>query len=230
MTALRDIGDPSFACDLKWSARALRRAPLLVSLTVVLAVPYALAGAALFLLLPAYVLQAGFAGTQRVWFARLDDRDTLETGEIWPMTRAFIGRFVVLGLEVFAGTLVPVALVSIALVRGGAPIDIVIVLDVVATVLVDVLLTFVVPALALTTSSVNEAWRIGLRMIRRTWPKSAWYVCAPGLTIVLAARAFDRGAVDPWAHVTVSVITAVVALWFKGAIVAFYVRRAPRRR
>jgi hypothetical protein len=91
----------------------------------------------------------------------------------------------------------------------------------------DVALTFVVPALALTTRSVREALRIGMAMVRDAWPMSAWYVLAPGLTLTVLSNIADYAYRPNEAlQVTLVVSTAILALLAKGAIVAFYVRQA----
>ena len=200
-------------------------APLLVLLTVVLAVPVRVTDFASVIWLPVTIVMAGFAGTQRVWLCRLHEGDALGSREIWPLTRSFIGRFVLLGAEIFIALIVPITVLSILLYRAGAPFGILIAANIMVGLVTDVLLTFVVPALALTTRSVHQAWRLGLAMIRHTWPTSAWYICAPGLSLVVAARLLQGGQLNSLLTFVVTAATAVVALWFKGAIVAFYVRQ-----
>jgi hypothetical protein len=216
---------PSFAADLVWAAKALMRAPVLVLLSIVFAIPLRLTNATSLLSIPLVVVALGFVGTQRVWLARLNTRDAFETREIWTLTWAFIGRFLVLVVEVVVALVAPVTILAVVLFLHGAPVTLVIAANVVVGLVIDVLLTFVVPALALTTKSVHEAWRIGLAMIRQTWPRSAWYACAPGLCIVVAARLFEPQQLSTLATFAVAAVSAVIALWFKGAIVAFYMRQ-----
>ena len=127
--------------------------------------------------LPVTIVMAGFAGTQRVWLCRLYEGNAFSSREIWPLTRSFIGRFVLLGAEIFIAVILPITVLSIVLYRAGAPVGVLIAANIIVGLVTDVLLTFVVPALALTTKSVHHAWRLGLAMIRHTWPTSAWYIC-----------------------------------------------------
>ena len=89
--------------------------------------------------------------------------------------------------------------------------------------LFDVLLTFVTPALAYTTRSVRAALRLGLRMLTKTWPRSAWYALTPGLVLVTAISFARRSP----ASFLMTAVVSVVALWFKGAVAAFYLRVLP---
>jgi hypothetical protein len=216
----------SFRGDLVASARALRRAPMLIVITLVLSVPVrALGRPEAIVSLPIEIILVGFLGTQRVWLAALYEGDVMPWREIWSTTRSFIGRFVALGLVVAAAS-IPIDLgLSFVVLRMGASFPAVIVIDVGYALVLDVALTFVVPALALTTPSVGKALRIGLRMIRRTWPSCAWYVLTPGLTLVAVAQAFRPSSTTVVATAALVAITSALALWFKGAIVAFYLRQ-----
>lgn len=90
---------------------------------------------------------------------------------------------------------------------------------------IEALLTFVFPALALSTSSVMEAWRIGLRLLRENWPRDLWYALAPAVTLQ-SAYAFISPARDSniAVNAVVGVALALVALWFRATIVTEYVR------
>ena len=87
-------------------------------------------------------------------------------------------------------------------------------------------LTFVTPALALTTNWVGDALRIGLRLLRRKWPRSAWYALIPSLGL-LSVMSMRRGMTsDPFDAIgmTFAGVHTILALWFKGATVGFYDR------
>jgi hypothetical protein len=199
---------------------------MLVVLTIILHLALYISGPIIFLGLPLLLVEAGFVGTQRVWFARIYRGDHLSGREIVPLTRSFIGRFVVLGLlmSVAASPFVLLAHPPHERLQTGWAI-------VVAAVLLvlDIGLTFVVPALALTTRSVSDALRIGLRMIKHAWPSSAWYLLTPGLTLVLLSDAVRLSSYSPNVALRIALVasTAVLAVWFKGAIVAFYLRQPP---
>jgi hypothetical protein len=217
-------GWSEFSDDLASSARALRKAPLLIVLTLLLWTSLAVArplGVVAFI--PLQIAIAGFVGTQRMWFARLFRGEELRRDEIWPLTLSYIGRFVGLGLSVAVAS-IPLVFVILSL-SGGHHRGAAIITGLVYGLTVDLVLTFVVPALALTTTSPQLAWRVGIQMIKQTWPRSAWYVLTPGitltaLTVLLPPRGFALGIAA-----LVSMATSVVALVFKGAIVAFYLRQ-----
>lgn len=92
-------------------------------------------------------------------------------------------------------------------------------------VVVDVALTFVVPALTFTTRDVRNAFLIGFAMIRDDWPRSAWYAVAPPLALLLFVRApllsEEIGSVLRFLFV---VFATLLALAFKGAIARHYLR------
>jgi len=153
-------------------------------------------------------------------------------GEIWPMTLAFIPRFLALslvtGVSLVAATFVllgldlPLSFASHAAAHRSLGVL------VGACMLADVALTFVTPALALSVHSWREALRRGLRMLWETWPASALYAFTPGITIfALSASASPKSSDGTFDIGLVAAAGAVLALWFKGAIVAFYVRRHP---
>jgi hypothetical protein len=212
-----------FKHDLGSSIEAIGLAPMLLVTAIVLELLGTFLGHIVFLGLPLIVIEFGFFGTLRVWFARVYSGERLSRGEVISLTRSFVGRFFVLGLLVSivlapflllarephhstdATLLIPVALVLIAFDLG---------------------LTFVVPALALTTRSVREAFRIGITMIKQEWPASAWYLLTPGLTLGVVSAALQLSSFDPGLPLRLAVVaaTTVLAVWFKGAIVAFYLR------
>jgi hypothetical protein len=180
----------------------------------------------------------GFAGTQRVWFLRGFRYRSLDPDEIWPMTLTFIPRFLLLGLV--TGVLFVATLFVVLVLRGtgiphtftspagghavGRPWAILIGPCLVA----DVVLTFVTPALALSVRSWREALRRGIRTLRETWPSSAFYVLTPGIALFAASALAPKPADGTLAIALVAAAGAVLALWFKGAVVAFYVRLHPK--
>ncbi len=156
--------------------------------------------------------------------------------QIRALTRAFLGRFIALGLVVF----LPVGVLAVALVQSlgthvaehgtskvySAPGWFGLVLLGLVLIL-DGLLTFVVPALALSVRSPGRALRMGFRVIRATWPTCAWYVFAPGLTLTVLAAALPRSVIGPWGVAGIAVVGGTLGLWFKGATVALYLRVVP---
>jgi len=216
--------------DLRWSVRAWARAPWFVVLAVVLQGGLvALAGKVIALVLPLELFLAGFVGTERIFYLRAYRGERLYWREVLPMTWRFLGRFVVLGLIVSIPAGVLYVIVDIATRPAlhhhfGLTIWSRITLLVFGMVL-DVLLTFVVPALAFSTRSAGEALRLGVGMLKGAWPASAWYAFAPGLTVAAVALALPRSVIGYWPAVAVAMAGGALGLAFKGAAVPFYLQR-----
>jgi membrane-anchored glycerophosphoryl diester phosphodiesterase (GDPDase) len=92
---------------------------------------------------------------------------------------------------------------------------------VIVSFLVDVALTFVVPALTLNVRSVRSALSLGWRVTRRTRPTNAWCIFAPGVTIVALAAVLPRSVASTGVYLGVGLLSTLIRLWFKGVIVAF---------
>jgi hypothetical protein len=87
----------------------------------------------------------------------------------------------------------------------------------------DFVLTFVAPALAFATDRPGEAISIGLRVLRRTWPRNARYVFVPPLAVAALARIHFPG--EPLLLVLVlAAPAALLNLLFKGATARFYLQ------
>ena len=83
------------------------------------------------------------------------------------------------------------------------------------TVPIDVVLTFVPSALVYTTRSASQALRIGLSMIRKTWPRSGLYVLCPPLALNMLSSMY---LIDiPVVSVVTTAGLALLALVAKGA-------------
>lgn len=232
-----------FGHDLAWSLSACLEAPALPLLALGQPVgevlPQKIPAYGVYLNLALLVVGLGFLGTQRIWFLRLARGAVLRMDEIWPLTRAFILRMVVLAMMV--ALLLLVVGVGVGTVfgrsRAGAPpthrsfsgTRYLPLHDRVALLLfalaVDVALTFVVPDLVFVTRRVPEALRSGVRMIGSTWPASAWYVLTPGIAATLVAFAVPDSLV---LRLGSAVAGGLLAVWFRGAIVAFFLRAEPK--
>ena len=215
--------------DLAQSAAALSAQPLLVVITVGLVLaPVLLSGRLEILAVPLALFQVGFWATQRIWFLRAFRGKPFGTDEIWPLSLVFFGRMLVLGIATACAAsllVLPVVLTS-PLPQPGEPLPASFVfMGVVIALLVDVALTFVVPALSYSTRSVREAFEIGFKMIVDTWPKSALYVLTPGIAATLPAGLLGSSSVI--GRIALAIIGAMLALWFKGAIAAYYLRLRP---
>ncbi len=181
------------------------------------------------------VIMSGWVGTERVWYLRAYRGKVIHLGELWRLTRAFIFRYMVLGLLVFGPTFVAFAVAILWLVRpawvGPQPLPSVSTLQTMAilmfllTIPIDVFLTFVTPALAYTTPSVRKALGIGWRMLRNEWPESAGYALVPPLALLLGIQTLPESLLGRTGELVLSGGGVLLNLWFKGATAAFYFRR-----
>lgn len=249
-----DIPDPipqsgrawlAYRGDLKWSASALVASPWLVFVSIAPFVllelrvrdvhPVALWS---LLWLVAEVFFLGFTGSQRVWFLRRARGVGIHPAEVWTLSWRFFGRFLCLDL-LFS---IPIAAVAIPVIVANTHQVITSTGAVVTTTsytweltvalvalgfVFDVLLTFVVPALALSTRSVRASFRLGWQVTKRCWPTDAWYLFAPGITLLALSGALPRSVIPTGALIVLGLVSSFLALLFKGAIVAFYIRSVP---
>jgi hypothetical protein len=162
----------------------------------------------------------GFLGTQRVWFRDALRGKKLRADEATPLTLGYVRRFVELAV-LLTIPMVPIAVVVTSIDRHSRPGPI---LVAAYAILLDATLTFAVPALALTTTSAWQALGIGRRMITTTWPTCAWYVLLPGVTFASLVFVLPESSTVRVVNLIGAVLFPVTALWFKGAILAFYLR------
>jgi hypothetical protein len=173
------------------------------------------------------IFQVGWCGSERIFFFRQFVGKSVRLGELVHLTKAFVGRFLALGLLVLAAVGIP--LVGAAVLLGASPKQPPYRLAMAgSSVVVDFALTFVTPALALSTRSVREALRIGLAMLRRTWPRCTLYVLCPPLA--LQAHSVAYPATLPMVQLIAVAGLTIVSLLAKGATVAFYLREMPVHR
>ena len=135
------------------------------------------------------LLALGWSGAERRFFRDRRDGTNVTLHQLLALVPCFSGRFLRLGILVGIVTAPIVAiaivtsarLVSLGMARSAAAA---LHIEMVTTmVAVDLALTFVTSALVFTTDSAVEALRIGLRMIRQTWPRSGLYVLCPPLAL-----------------------------------------------
>lgn len=235
----------TYRADLKWSASALMASPWLVFVSIA---PFVLLELRVrdvhpvvlwsLLWLAAEVFFLGFIGTQRVWFLRRVRGVGIHPGEVWTLSWRFFGRFFCLDLLLA----IPILAVAIPVIVAnthqvvnstGAVVTTTsytwkLTVAVVALGFVfDVLLTFVVPALALSTRSVRASFGLGWKVTKRCWPTDAWYLFAPGITLLALSGALPRSVISTGGVIVLGLISSLLALWFKGANAAFYIRSVP---
>lgn len=167
----------------------------------------------------------GWLGAERTFFRDRRDGKNVALRELLASVPLFIGRFLRLGVLVLVPMMAVIIVFSTGLVTAGkaafakATIHIAVITIMVA---VDFALTFVTPALVFTTQSAREALRLGIRMIRQTWPRSGLYVLCPPLALNMLNAMYPT-------HLPVVIMVrtaglAVLALVAKGATAAFYLR------
>jgi hypothetical protein len=223
--------------DLRWSVRTIGRNWWF--LLAVLAIYLGLVTAARLLPVLAilfWLCLVGLVGTERLFFLRAYLGDRLRPGEAVSASARFLGRFLLLGLWVALFFVLPAFVVGVVAgitTHAGASHHVrfsrwwVRGLLLGFTVVSDVFLTFVVPALALSTAKTMEAVRLGLRMLRASWPTARWYALTPGLTITAIALLLPASILGYWGAAAIGVASAALGLSLKGAVVPFYLQRTP---
>lgn len=171
--------------------------------------------------LPVTLFAIGLFGGERWWYATMANGGSPRAGDLWRMSWRYFWRFVRLGLLVVLLSLpvvVPILLAgrhstgtrSLAL---GAYVFV-----------LDIALTFVTPAMALSTDSAWQALKQGIVALDRRWPRDALYAVVPpmALTIVVrvAPNVFGSRAVTALAGVAAQLLTML----FAGAVTLFYIR------
>jgi hypothetical protein len=221
--------------DVVWAARAVFAQPSVALVSIaVWCLPAVLAAHArpdhkalsLIISLLFLVFMCGWFGAERMFFLLQRDGKKVTARDLVAATPFFASRYVSLGVlvTIVAGTVTLAAGYIAGRAAGttghvrAAPLIVVVML----IVAIDVALTFVTSALAFTTRWVYEAVRIGLSMIRQTWPRSALYVLCPPL----ALNMFNYMHPTQIRMLTVAstAALAVLALLAKGATAAFYLR------
>ncbi len=219
------LTEPSFGSDLRRAAATWRRLPWLPAVSVGLAAATHLPDEFWVLSLVVIALNVGWLGTERICYLRAFGGKPIGPTELWRLTRAFIMRYAILGVVVALPFIPFVILAFSHILSDGARRGFLVGLYVLSAV-VDVVLTFVTPALAFSTRKVRQAFRMGLRMIRSEWPSCAWYVLVPPLAALFVAQTLTRVAnVGIGGQLLTSALATLLNLWFKGATAAFYLRR-----
>jgi hypothetical protein len=161
-----------------------------------------------------WLLWLGWWGTERVVLARHVRGEELDRRNVWTSVQVLGPRYVRLAL-----LLLPAALPSViaAMVWGAATwptrgVTAAMVGVVAAT------MTFVTPALAVSTTRARSAVVIGWRVMRSSWSEVHAHVLVPAVTLAaLALLPVSTGGI------VLAVVFAVVGLVFRGATTRRYV-------
>lgn len=177
----------------------------------------------------------GWPGTQRLWFLRASTSRSMTFKEATQVTFRYFGRFAMLGLALGAAFLPLFVVAGIwyaehtqrledGTVSTPAPTWQLLLITGVLTVIVDVVCTFVTPAIVFTSHRVRDALRIGRRLLRASWPSTAPYALIPPLAVV----AFSLySGLSPTTSVPLVTVSTLLNLVVKGATAAYYLRVLP---
>ena len=225
----------AFVTDFVWAARAVLYQPSVALVSIAVWVlprlvfreqkRFWVIGAVAFLY---FLFMLGWLGVERMFFLRRREREAVTLRELLASLPFFIGRFFRLGL-LMAIVWAPLILVvnhyaghDPAAPHGSRSVARMIQLMTVIVPL-DVVLTFVPSALVYTTRSARQALRIGLSMIRQTWPRSGLYILCPPLALNMLNTIYPTDI--PAVGVVTTAALALLALLAKGATAAFYLRQ-----
>jgi len=176
------------------------------------------------LLLPVLLLSIGLTGTIRLSFAlHANDQPALSFGEALASSWGFLGRFFCLDL---LGGLVAAPVLVAALAGFGARTVGAVVVTSLVVLVIDVVGTFVPPALALSTSQVTKAIPLGWRVLREGWPQHRWHVLLPPVTLQVVAAANLR-ALPLALLAAIQLVVAIVGVVVRGAVTAAWLRAMP---
>jgi hypothetical protein len=169
-------------------------------------------------------ISLGWLGTQLIWYQRVFEGRGVRPREVIPLTWSFIARyFRLFSLLVFAILIlvIPFALLerpgfeSLRSTSGRVVL-------IVFFGVVQVAGTFILPALAYSTSKVRKAIPIGFKMLVSGWPGNWMYVVVPAA--LGGAIAGVSWLVPPLGQAGLGIIGALVLLACTGAVARYYLR------
>jgi len=226
MTAVDVTRADDFMADLRAALAVWSRQPLLPILSVIVwTLPAALpsTGLLVYLGLLWILFFIGWPGTEREWYRRAFANQEFSRAEIWRATRRFANPF--LRLALIATPLLFV--VIFVLPFSGPDPAITVVVFVTLIFALDIVGTFVTPALSYTTTSAREAISIGWAMLRENWRAAMPYALTPALVLVFGLRLLLVPVIGPGNSALSTALAALIALALKGATARFYLRRRP---
>jgi hypothetical protein len=224
-----------FVSDLVWAARAIWSQPSVAFVSVALwlfpilyirlALGRSNAMALIFVGVIPFLL--GWNGIERIFFLARREGHEVTLGQLLASVPFFVGRFARLGCLLILAAF-PFVYISFLFADRFQPADpralhrfVIAVVAVPA----DIALTFVTSALVFSTRSAMQALRIGLGMIRQTWPRCGLYVLCPPLALKLLNVVYPTDILIVRLLTTVGL--ALLALLAKGSMAAFYLRERP---
>jgi hypothetical protein len=171
--------------------------------------------------LPVSLFAIGLFGAERWWYARVASGDAPRPSELWRASWGYFWQFVRLGLLVAllsAPVLVPMILATKDSERAQS------IALAAYFIVLDIALTFVTPALALSTNSAWQALKTGVTALDRQWPRDALYAVVPPMALTIVTRITP----DVLGSRTVTALTGaaaqVLTMLFAGAVTLLYIR------
>jgi hypothetical protein len=233
------LAPQDFVTDFVWAGRAVLSQPSVAFVSIGLwLIPIAfgpLVGKRSIVMALACVgillFMLGWDGIERVFFLARREGRSVTLGQLFASVPFFVGRFARLGLLIALAAIPLVVIIDVCVGRfyPGAPHAARVAASRIefATIMVpmDIALTFVTSALVFTTRSARQAFRIGLSMIRQTWPRSGLYILCPPLALNMLNTIYPTQI--PLVRVVTTAGFALLALLAKGATAAFYLRERP---
>jgi hypothetical protein len=159
-----------------------------------------------------------------IWYQRAFDGRGSNARELIPLTWGFVARyFWLVGLASIPISIVvvPLAITKLLAADSLRSLDGRLGLNAYLAV-VQIVGTFMVPALAFSTRRVTKAVPVGLRMITQFWPANWKYVVIPGF--VTAALASVYWLAPSLSRPALEILTTLISLVFAGAIARYYLR------
>jgi hypothetical protein len=167
---------------------------------------------------------AGWLGTELTWYRRTFSGLPFKRGELIPLTWTFIARYVwLLSLAVIPLVVAGLALVatrSFSLDSLNSPAGHGTLLA--YFLVVGMVGTFMIPALAFTTRRVTKAIQIGLRLLTHGWSGNWTYVVVPA--VIAAVLGGIYWLVPGLGRPVIDIIISLAELLFAGAIARYYLR------
>jgi len=221
-----------FCADTAASARVWRAQPALPLLTLVVWLPISgLWGSPYYgLRLPFGAFALGFLGMQREWYATAFSGARPSPRRIWTRTWRYFLRILPVAIAAVAGWMILGLVIFPLVVRGAYNLDSIwLRIEITAAIwsfVLDFVLTFVMPALVLTTANPFKAFAIGMRYLRRAWSAVKWHALVPPMAIIVLGQIIggrDKGVLF---GVAVTLLGAMASLLFKGAQLRAYLAHA----
>jgi hypothetical protein len=209
------------------------RQPWLPILTAVVWLPLSAVRAVQYrwLLLPVYAFALGFLGMQREWYATAFAGARPSARRIWSRSWRYFVRFLPVAIVAVVGFSLLIGWVVLPLVLRSASDFHTVRLRIEITLavwsfLLDFVLTFVMPALVVTTANPFKAFRIGMRYLRHAWSAIKRHALVPPMAIIVIGQIIGGQQTAAVYGIAITLLGAMLNLLFKGAQLRAYLAHA----